>query len=379
MSALHSSQYASSNRSTLTAAVEIPSPYEIANQTTYNPITSDFLFPGLLHGQENQSESTHLQQPSIANVVILNQNPQFCDAWNPNKLPVAEPGVLPGFQQMFDQRNPLMNQMAQHPNASSQMQFSGINHTDEMPSHFVFHFNESDSTSTNRIPQHYETSLGLPISALQNAQYNPIDSIPQTDSISPVRSNKCPEEFLPKGHLEPRDLSCSVAKPYACSYCAKTFPYRYSLTRHIRTHTGEKYKCTECGKCFADSYLLRRHYALLIVLASAGTRTSILAEHQIKPRKNVKNVVNSLLALLYCVDTSAASTLPKNHINLRNVVNALLSVTDCSGTSATYARNSDLKRGMLRHAGEERSKCDSCCAEFSSEESLEAQKCGKNK
>ncbi|GIY85822.1 hypothetical protein CEXT_316791 [Caerostris extrusa] len=36
------------------------------------------------------------------------------------------------------------------------------------------------------------------------------------------------------------------------------------------------------------------------------------------------------------------------------------------------------KRRKLKHSGEERSKCDSCGAEFSSEESPGAHQCGKN-
>ncbi|GIY59619.1 hypothetical protein CEXT_153001 [Caerostris extrusa] len=65
--------------------------------------------------------------PTEANSAIINPNPQFCEPWNPNPdvnaaLPVAEPCFLPGFQQTFGQRNALMNQMHQHPNASCQME-----------------------------------------------------------------------------------------------------------------------------------------------------------------------------------------------------------------------------------------------------------------
>ncbi|GIY20906.1 hypothetical protein CEXT_773971 [Caerostris extrusa] len=97
-------------------------------------------------------------------------------------------------------KNPLMNQMA--PNASSQMGCPGIFHNDETSLDFISDFNENENASTNRISQYYEASLSIPILAVQNAQYNPMDPIPQTDSIGLIHSIKCPNECLPKDHLE---------------------------------------------------------------------------------------------------------------------------------------------------------------------------------
>ncbi|GIY39421.1 hypothetical protein CDAR_383651 [Caerostris darwini] len=86
-----------------TAAAEVSSQYGVENQNPYNPEISDFLFPGMAHGKENQIESAYSLQPSDNNSAVMNQNHQFCEAWNLNHpvnapVPVAEPCALPGFQ-----------------------------------------------------------------------------------------------------------------------------------------------------------------------------------------------------------------------------------------------------------------------------------------
>ncbi|GIX69649.1 hypothetical protein CDAR_283721 [Caerostris darwini] len=104
-----------------------------------------------------------------------------------------------------------MDQIAQRPNASSQMECSGIFHTDETSSHFISDFNESDNASTNRISEHYEISSGIPFLADQDAQYNLMDPVAPNDASGPIYSNKRSKEFLLKDHIEPRGRSRSVA------------------------------------------------------------------------------------------------------------------------------------------------------------------------
>ncbi|GIY76233.1 hypothetical protein CDAR_430261 [Caerostris darwini] len=226
-----------------TETAEIQSSYGIENQSQHNPETSDFMFLYMPQVQENQSEST----PS-----------PIADRHNP--IPVAEPRLLPGFQQAFGQRNALAIQMAQRTDVSSQIDCSGIPRTDETPSQLISNFNENFNASANLMSQHYETSKEMPTSVDLNAQYNPMDPIPPTDSTGPIHSSKCPKDFQPKYPRKPSDLSRSVKRPYDCDYCDKTFPFPSVLTKHIRSHTGEKpFKCKVCNRCFTQNCDLAKH------------------------------------------------------------------------------------------------------------------------
>ncbi|GIY48441.1 hypothetical protein CDAR_581091 [Caerostris darwini] len=122
------------------AAAEMSSQYGVRKQIVYNPVTSDYMFPGTHHIQENDPNSTHLQMLSQ---VFIHQNFQHYGPINPEhptNIPVSvtERSILSASQQTFGQRNVLMH-LVQHPNAFSPMECSRMSSTNELPPHFFLH------------------------------------------------------------------------------------------------------------------------------------------------------------------------------------------------------------------------------------------------
>ncbi|GIZ01549.1 hypothetical protein CEXT_181981 [Caerostris extrusa] len=366
-----------------TAGAETFSQRVVTNQNLYNPETSDFLFPDWPHDQERQFESTHLQQPSEVNSAILNENPQCCGHSNPEQsantaLPVAETCILPGFQQTFGRRNALTNQMAHPPNTSCQMECPGISRTDEMSTHFISDFNDCFNASANRIAQQCDTSSSIPILTTPNAQNNLMDPIPPIDAIGPIHSDKCPEEFLPRGHLEPDDRSRSVARPYVCNYCAKTFSYNSTLTTHIRTHTREMpHTCMVCNQCFADSSDLTKHMDIHTGRTShkctecdkCFSRSSTLLEHVrafhsgenpnkctecskyfAHPSSLLKHIRSIHIAVKPCKCTECGQFFPGRDSLIRHIrnIHTAEKVYKCSECSRCFSRRDKLREHVRK-------------------------------
>ena len=78
----------------------------------------------------------------------------------------------------------------------------------------------------------------------------------------------CVPQYLNQSHNDPRNhfsrtppLHTGVKK-FQCTYegCTKGFHLRATLTRHMRSHTGEKpYQCKICQRRFADPTNFKRH------------------------------------------------------------------------------------------------------------------------
>ncbi|GIY48281.1 hypothetical protein CDAR_92671 [Caerostris darwini] len=136
----------------------------------------------------------------------------------------------------------MVNQISYQSNESSQTECSG------MSSHFTSNFIETDNSSRNQISQHYETYFRVFILANQNAQYNPMDTIPQTDSTGLIHSSKCPKAFQPADRLQTQDSSRREAKPYVCNFCSKVFSKHYNLTKHLTEKYFSKFKAVASCK-----------------------------------------------------------------------------------------------------------------------------------
>ncbi|XP_057691552.1 zinc finger protein 75A-like [Corythoichthys intestinalis] len=65
---------------------------------------------------------------------------------------------------------------------------------------------------------------------------------------------------LDKSSFKRDSKECTVGKPFRCSLCDKTFPWKCKLKVHMRTHTGEKpFACTLCDKKFFRKANLNSH------------------------------------------------------------------------------------------------------------------------
>ncbi|GIZ01555.1 hypothetical protein CEXT_182031 [Caerostris extrusa] len=358
------------------SAAEMYSWYDVSTHDQYNPANSDFHFPSKPSEEENEYKSVNLQQSSEPSKILISQNSQLPDAsnpWHPTNIPtsLAQQGLLPGLQQTFNQRNDLMNGMDEPHNDSSQIKYSRISLTDEVlystrnPIHTL-----NTTEQTENLPF---TTLAcddplenLLFSTLSGNSDENIFNIPETDN-----TNKITDPISIPGTV-------TVARPYKCKFCDKAYVHSSSLSKHVRTHSGDKpHQCAECGKCFADSSELRDHNTIHTVEKpysceecgkAFGDKSNLRRHFRIHTGEKPYNCEE-------CGKCFASSTTLRQHISTHSGERPFA----CNECSKRYTRKCYLKRHMLLHAGEERSKCDSCGAEFSSEDSLEAHECRKNK
>lgn len=90
------------------------------------------------------------------------------------------------------------------------------------------------------------------------------DDLPSVKREKPCQCHICGKRYAnPKALKKHQVVHPEMVFEWQCRICNKTFPYKITMSRHVKLHAGEKlFKCENCKKRFETRYALVQHVKL---------------------------------------------------------------------------------------------------------------------